>query len=78
MSPKVAHVESSYEGTYLLEGRHALITAADSGIRGAVAMAFARERADVAVSYLSEQKDARGDRPTGEHLRKASEQESLW
>ena len=59
MSPKVDHGESSYEGTGRLEGRHALITGADSGIGRAVALAFAREGADVAISYLSEEKDAR-------------------
>src|SRR3984957_9019501 len=59
MSPKIDHGESSYEGTGRLKGRHALITGADSGIGRAVALAFAREGADVAISYLSEQKDAR-------------------
>jgi NAD(P)-dependent dehydrogenase (short-subunit alcohol dehydrogenase family) len=59
MSPKADHGESSYKGTGRLEGRHALITGADSGIGRAVALAFAREGADVAISYLSEEKDAR-------------------
>src|SRR6201993_5513680 len=59
MSPKVDHGESSYEGTGRLKARHALITGADSGIGRAVALAFAREGADVAISYLSEEKDAR-------------------
>jgi NAD(P)-dependent dehydrogenase (short-subunit alcohol dehydrogenase family) len=59
MSPEVDHGESSYEGTGRLEGRRALITGADSGIGRAVALAFAREGADVAISYLSEEKDAR-------------------
>src|ERR1700675_337014 len=59
MAPKVDHGESSYQGTGRLEGRHALITGADSGIGRAVALAFAREGADVAISYLSEEKDAR-------------------
>ncbi len=59
MSPKADHGESSYKGTGRLEGRHALITGADSGIGRAVAIAFAREGADVAISYLSEEKDAR-------------------
>jgi len=59
MSPRVDHGELSYEGTGRLEGRHALITGADSGIGRAVALAFAREGADVAISYLSEEKDAR-------------------
>jgi NAD(P)-dependent dehydrogenase (short-subunit alcohol dehydrogenase family) len=59
MSPKVDHGELSYKGTDRLEGRHALITRADSGIGRAVALAFAREGADVAISYLSEERDAR-------------------
>jgi NAD(P)-dependent dehydrogenase (short-subunit alcohol dehydrogenase family) len=59
MSPRVDHGESSYKGADLLRGRHALITGADSGIGRAVALAFAREGADVAISYLSEEKDAR-------------------
>ncbi len=42
-----------------LEGHTALITGADSGIGRAVALAFAREGADVAISYLSEEEDAR-------------------
>jgi len=53
------HGESSYEGTARLEGRHALITGADSGIGRAIGLAFAREGADVAISNLSEEKDAR-------------------
>ena len=59
MAPKADHGESSYKGSRLLEGRHALITGADSGIGRAVALAFAREGADVAISYLSEESDAR-------------------
>ncbi len=59
MSPKADHGESSYEGTGRLEGRHALITGADSGIGRAVALAFAREGADIAISFLSEETDAR-------------------
>ena len=47
------------KGRGRLKGRHALITGADSGIGRAVALAFAREGADVAISYLSEEKDAR-------------------
>ncbi|HYY26864.1 MAG TPA: SDR family oxidoreductase [Chthoniobacterales bacterium] len=59
MSPSVDHGESRYRGIGRLEGRHALITGADSGIGRAVALAFAREGADVAISYLSEETDAR-------------------
>jgi NAD(P)-dependent dehydrogenase (short-subunit alcohol dehydrogenase family) len=51
--------EESYRGSGRLEGRRALITGADSGIGAAVALAFAREGADVALSYLpNEQPDA--------------------
>jgi len=59
MSPKVDHGELSYKGTGRLKGRRALITGADSGIGRAVALAFAREGADVAISFLSEETDAR-------------------
>ena len=59
MRPQADHGETTYEGTGRLEGRHALITGADSGIGRAVALAFAREGADVAISYLSEETDAR-------------------
>src|SRR6478672_9415164 len=59
MSPAADHGESSYQGTGRLEGRHALITGADSGIGRAVAIAFAREGADVLISYLCEDEDAR-------------------
>ena len=53
--------EKSYRGAGRLEGRKALITGADSGIGAAVAIAFAREGADVALSYLpEEEEDAQG------------------
>ena len=59
MDPKPDHGEQSYRGFGRLQGRKALITGADSGIGRAVAIAFAREGADVALSYLpSEEKDA--------------------
>lgn len=51
--------EDSYTGTGRLRGRRALITGSDSGIGSAVAIAFAREEADVALSYLpAEEEDA--------------------
>jgi NAD(P)-dependent dehydrogenase (short-subunit alcohol dehydrogenase family) len=59
MRPQADHGETSYKGIGRLEGRRALITGADSGIGRAVALAFAREGADVAISYLSEETDAR-------------------
>src|SRR5687767_1014679 len=58
LKPCADHGEESYIGHGLLEGRRALITGADSGIGRAVALAFAREGADVAISYLSEHDDA--------------------
>jgi len=51
--------EKSYVGSGRLKGRKALITGGDSGIGRAVAIAFAREGADVVISYLDETDDAR-------------------
>jgi NAD(P)-dependent dehydrogenase (short-subunit alcohol dehydrogenase family) len=60
MSPRPDHGEESYRGSGRLEGRRALITGADSGIGRAVAIAYAREGADVVLSYLPEEEpDAR-------------------
>ena len=59
LSPLADHGEQSYRGSGRLEGRRALITGGDSGIGRAVAIAFAREGADVVLSYLpEEQQDA--------------------
>ncbi|MDO9395729.1 MAG: SDR family oxidoreductase [Herbiconiux sp.] len=58
LRPRADHGEQSYVGTGVLAGKVALITGADSGIGKAVAIAYAREGADVAVSYLSEHEDA--------------------
>ena len=51
------HGEQSYRGTGRLAGRRALITGGDSGIGRAVALAFAREGADVAISHLPEEQE---------------------
>lgn len=57
MDPKPDHGEHSYVGHGRLAGRKALVTGADSGIGRAVAIAFAREGADVALSYLEVEDD---------------------
>ncbi|RZE96708.1 SDR family oxidoreductase [Streptomyces albidoflavus] len=58
MRPEPDHGEESYRGSGRLAGKTAVITGGDSGIGRAVAIAFAREGADVLVSYLDEHEDA--------------------
>jgi NAD(P)-dependent dehydrogenase (short-subunit alcohol dehydrogenase family) len=55
MDPKPDHGETSYKGSGKLVGRKALVTGGDSGIGRAAAIAFAREGADVAISYLPDE-----------------------
>ena len=57
LEPKADLGEDSYRGSGRLQGRKALITGADSGIGAATAIAFAREGADVAMSYLPEEEE---------------------
>ena len=59
MTPKPDHGEESYQGSGRLTGKKAVITGGDSGIGRAVAIAFAREGADVLISYLNEHDDAK-------------------
>jgi hypothetical protein len=59
MDPRPDHGENSYKGSLKLKGLKAVITGADSGIGRAVAIAFAREGADVLIAYLNEDEDAR-------------------
>ena len=58
MSPRPDHGEDNYRGSGRLSGKAAIITGADSGIGRAVAIAFAREGADVLISYLEEHEEA--------------------
>src|ERR1700733_2459706 len=58
MQPKPDHGEETYRGSGKLTGKKAVITGGDSGIGRAVAIAFAREGADILISYLNEEKDA--------------------
>lgn len=59
MDPQPDYGEGSYKGSGRLEGKKAIITGGDSGIGRAVALAFAREGADVLVSYYNEDDDAK-------------------
>ncbi len=59
MNPAPDHGENSYKGSGRLNGKKAIITGGDSGIGRAVAIAYAREGADVLISYLDEHEDAR-------------------
>src|SRR4051794_37295392 len=59
MDPKPDYGEKTYRGCGKLKGKAAIITGGDSGIGRAVALAFAREGADVLISYLDEEADAR-------------------
>ena len=70
MTPQADHGEASYQGSNRLAGLAAVITGGDSGIGRAVAIAFAREGADLLISYLNEQEDADA-RETARHVEAA-------
>ena len=63
MDPPPDHGEESYRGHGLLAGRKALITGGDSGIGRAVALAYAREGADVLFTHLPEERDEARETP---------------
>lgn len=75
MSPKPDHGEDSYKGSGKLTGRKAIITGGDSGIGKAVAIAYAREGADVLISYLNEEEDAK---ETAAYIEKAGRKAILF
>jgi NAD(P)-dependent dehydrogenase (short-subunit alcohol dehydrogenase family) len=74
MHPRPDHGEKSYQGSGKLKGRKAIITGGDSGIGRAVAIAFAREGADVLIAYLNEDTDAN---ETAKYIRDAGQQAVL-
>ncbi len=65
MTPPPRDEMSGYEGRGLLAGKRALVTGGDSGIGRAVAAAFAKEGADVAIAYLSDAEDQDADHTAG-------------
>jgi NAD(P)-dependent dehydrogenase (short-subunit alcohol dehydrogenase family) len=74
MWTKPDHGEESYKGSGKLKGRKALITGGDSGIGKAVAIAFAREGADIVISYADEHNDAED---TARYIEKAGQKAVL-
>lgn len=58
MNPRPIYEDENYKGTDKLKGKVALITGGDSGIGRAVAVAYAKEGADISIVYLNEHEDA--------------------
>jgi NAD(P)-dependent dehydrogenase (short-subunit alcohol dehydrogenase family) len=76
MQPLADHGETSYKGNGRLKGKKAIVTGGDSGIGKAVAIAFAREGADVLISYLDESEDEDAEH-TAELVRAAGQKAIL-
>lgn len=74
MRPTPDHGEDSYQGNHRLAGKVAVITGGDSGIGRAVAIAFAREGADIVIAHLNEGQDAE---ETARWVKKAGRKSSL-
>ena len=74
MAPHADHGETSYKGSGRMAGKATIITGADSGIGRAVAIAFAREGADVLIAYLDEHEDAQ---ETARHVEEAGQKAVL-
>ena len=74
MAPNADHGETSYKGSGRMAGKATIITGADSGIGRAVAIAFAREGADVLIAYLDEHEDAQ---ETARHVEEAGQKAVL-
>lgn len=70
MKPKADHGEESYKGCDKLRGKKAVITGGDSGIGRAISIAFAREGADVLISYLDDVEDEDANK-TANYVREA-------
>ena len=77
MQPLADHGEESYKGCGKLTGKKAIITGADSGIGKAVAIAFAREGADVMISYLDSSEDEDANH-TADLVRKSGRKAVLY
>jgi len=76
MEPKADHGEESYVGYGRFKDKKIVITGGDSGIGRAVAIAFAREGADVLISYLSDAEDNDAEE-TADYIKKAGRQAIL-